>query len=222
MRLICPNCGARYAVDPGVIPETGREVQCSSCRKIWYFRPDEKAGVPADSQPDGPEAADEPMAQPVPRRAVDPNVLAILREEAEREQAARRLERIGRGEKPGPAPAAVAPPEAPAAAPAASDMAVAVGREPSVAKDAADAPIATTPAPAPAPVSAPAERRGGFWFGFFVALAVFGLLALVYLKAERIGDAVPSLAGPLDDYVAGVDSGRLWLDRTVAAIADSD
>ncbi|MCB2124584.1 MAG: zinc-ribbon domain-containing protein, partial [Rhodobacteraceae bacterium] len=29
MRLICPSCGAQYEVDESVIPDGGRDVQCS-------------------------------------------------------------------------------------------------------------------------------------------------------------------------------------------------
>lgn len=38
MRLICPNCGAQYEVDDSVIPENGRDVQCSNCGHTWYQR----------------------------------------------------------------------------------------------------------------------------------------------------------------------------------------
>jgi predicted Zn finger-like uncharacterized protein len=36
MRLICPNCGAQYEVDAKVIPESGRDVQCSNCGHTWF------------------------------------------------------------------------------------------------------------------------------------------------------------------------------------------
>lgn len=36
MRLICPNCGARYDVADDVIPKGGRDVQCSNCTKTWF------------------------------------------------------------------------------------------------------------------------------------------------------------------------------------------
>ena len=38
MRLICPSCGAQYEVDESVIPEGGRDVQCSSCGHAWFQR----------------------------------------------------------------------------------------------------------------------------------------------------------------------------------------
>jgi len=45
MRLVCPNCGAQYEVDDRVIPEGGRDVQCSACGHGWYQ-------VPAGHQPE--------------------------------------------------------------------------------------------------------------------------------------------------------------------------
>lgn len=39
MRLICPSCGAQYEVDESVIPETGRDVQCSNCGHAWFQSP---------------------------------------------------------------------------------------------------------------------------------------------------------------------------------------
>lgn len=38
MRLICPNCGAQYEVDAKVIPNAGRDVQCSNCGHTWFQR----------------------------------------------------------------------------------------------------------------------------------------------------------------------------------------
>ena len=39
MRLICPNCGAEYEVADDVIPEGGRDVQCSNCGHTWFEQP---------------------------------------------------------------------------------------------------------------------------------------------------------------------------------------
>ncbi|PQO21930.1 thioredoxin, partial [Rhodobacteraceae bacterium WD3A24] len=39
MRLTCPNCGAQYEIDDGVIPDAGRDVQCSSCGHAWFQYP---------------------------------------------------------------------------------------------------------------------------------------------------------------------------------------
>lgn len=53
MRLICPNCGAQYEVPKEVIPETGRDVQCSNCGDTWF-----------QSHPDHPTSAQEPEQEP--------------------------------------------------------------------------------------------------------------------------------------------------------------
>ncbi|WP_272004027.1 zinc-ribbon domain-containing protein [Roseovarius sp. ZX-A-9] len=36
MRLTCPNCGAQYEIPDDVLPESGRDVQCSNCGDTWY------------------------------------------------------------------------------------------------------------------------------------------------------------------------------------------
>ena len=36
MRLICPNCDAQYEVPDEIIPEHGRDVQCSNCGQTWF------------------------------------------------------------------------------------------------------------------------------------------------------------------------------------------
>ena len=45
MQVTCPNCGARYAVDPLAIGPTGRTVQCARCSHRWYERPAPLAAV---------------------------------------------------------------------------------------------------------------------------------------------------------------------------------
>lgn len=120
MRLICPNCDAQYEVGDGVIPDEGRDVQCSNCGQTW-FQPSarmdaeraEELDVSAETKdwaaPDAGASADmpverddgyddlyedeEPAPPPVaapPRRALDESVLGVLREEAELETRARR------------------------------------------------------------------------------------------------------------------------------------
>lgn len=118
MRLICPNCGAQYAVADGVIPTGGRDVQCSNCSHTWFETP----GASSNDQPPEPRkvtpptpaadpsdpysgsiddafknVADEPEVAPAPqppvdRKPVDRSVADILREEAALETAQRRTE----------------------------------------------------------------------------------------------------------------------------------
>jgi len=71
MRLTCPNCGAQYEVPDEVIPETGRDVQCSNCGDTWFqAHPDHQSDddrlddVQEDAQYDtAPEPAPEPAPQ---------------------------------------------------------------------------------------------------------------------------------------------------------------
>lgn len=119
MRLTCPNCGAQYEVPDDVIPETGRDVQCSNCGDTWFqAHPDHPAigsiadtdddtdpqdadaweDVPPTDTPSAPQTESAPppaTPQPQPetpireRRRMDPEVAEVLREEAEREKRAR-------------------------------------------------------------------------------------------------------------------------------------
>lgn len=55
MRLICPNCGAQYEVDGSMIPDDGRDVQCSACGHTWFQLPE---GVEPPPEPELDEAAE--------------------------------------------------------------------------------------------------------------------------------------------------------------------
>lgn len=56
MRLVCPNCGAQYEVPDNVIPQGGRDVQCSNCGHTW-FQPH------PDDDPALAEELDQPMLE---------------------------------------------------------------------------------------------------------------------------------------------------------------
>ena len=47
MQIICPNCGARYTVDPVALGPAGRTVQCFRCNHRW-FEPVEPAAAVLD------------------------------------------------------------------------------------------------------------------------------------------------------------------------------
>lgn len=104
MRLTCPNCGAQYRVPAEVIPQTGRDVQCSNCGDTWFQTPAHQADA-LEAEPSAPGAsatpppadadpafeAEEPQPAPArpEQREIDPAVTSVLREEAERERRAR-------------------------------------------------------------------------------------------------------------------------------------
>ena len=59
MRLTCPNCSAQYEVPGEVIPQDGRDVQCSDCGHTWFQTRAETTAPAEDSadQPPEPDAA---------------------------------------------------------------------------------------------------------------------------------------------------------------------
>ncbi len=80
MRLSCPNCGAQYEVPVEIIPQDGRDVQCSNCGHTWFqMHPDEDvelaletgASLPdegwspdQDTSADGTGLVEDPVDQP--------------------------------------------------------------------------------------------------------------------------------------------------------------
>jgi predicted Zn finger-like uncharacterized protein len=49
MRLTCPNCDAQYEVESRLIPDAGRDVQCSSCGDTWFQEAEQKGHLAADT-----------------------------------------------------------------------------------------------------------------------------------------------------------------------------
>lgn len=241
MRLICPNCDAEYEVDDSAIPDTGRDVQCSNCGHAWFQLPpeielaleqdDELFGQSSASDPVPPIPA-EPAAPAAPepaRRQVDEDLLAILREEAEREAAARKAEAAPLESQPD---LGLAAPAAPVAGTAARRIAQLKG-EP--------VPAATPPRPAarrdllpdieeinsslkgsdPLPqddyeIATAAESRS-FRSGFALTLVLALLAAAVYTAAPRIVAHIPATEAYMTSYVGAVDNARLWLDGAMKA-----
>ena len=256
MRLICPNCGAQYEVGADVIPDGGRDVQCSNCGHTWFENPDapsadaEDDGVieTGDALPPASTAAatdSAPAAPPPPpvRARLDPSIADILREEATREEEARRAEAAGALEdQPDLGLTEPAPP--PPAAPRKADP-VTEGRERIERLKGRAATTATAAATTgrrkelfpdieeinstlrssadrddlpPLPQEAARDARRSGWRGFLTTIALIVVLGLIYGYADSIATALPALADPLAAYVAAVDSGRLWLDAQVQAL----
>ena len=234
MRLICPNCGAQYAIDDGLIPETGREVQCSACGTLWFqayagsARDDDVPVFRRSTARAGDAAAPAPDTE-APRKPIDEAVLSVLREEAAREQDARRAERVVPESPAGAAPLPASPADTPPPVPEAvaeegssppRERLRAVRRE--TLPDAEEItstlrPPANTSAGQAEPASRhePRPRRRS---GLVLAILLFGGLTALYAQAERVSRALPQAAPALTEYVSAVDKGRLWLHDTVDAL----
>lgn len=89
MRLVCPNCEAKYEVPEDAIPETGRDVQCANCGHAWYqMRPRAvvtetvQAAAPVALPPvPEPEPPPELVCELVPEPKVTPEVAGVLESE---------------------------------------------------------------------------------------------------------------------------------------------
>ena len=68
MRLVCPNCDAKYEVPDDAIPDTGRDVQCASCGHAWF----QMRSRPAAAAPVIPAAAPAAAPAPAPARSEKP------------------------------------------------------------------------------------------------------------------------------------------------------
>ena len=178
-------------------------------------------------------------------RTLDETVLAVLREEAEREAASRRAEAA-------PAPVIESQTEMPLAAPQdQGGMAAAVRRIARMRAEAAET-VEAEVEPEPAPKSrgqmfpaieeinstlrATGDRgqdegdsmvdtlpdlttpRGGFRRGFMTLVVLALLIVALYLAAPMIGERIPALAGAAETYVAVVDAARVWLDVNLRAL----
>lgn len=258
MRLICPNCDAQYEVDDGAIPEAGRDVQCSNCGHAWfqvrerlaedlsdelYREPDPEpveevpaALAQAEAEDDDDEApgAPPPMATAPAQRVLDDSVLAILREEAERELAARKAEATGiemqgdLGLPPPVSPMVGSAAAASAASRAETDKRIAsmkgevgvphrAGARRDLLPDIEEINSSLRPNGAAATLVEAAVPKSnasgsGFRSGFALVLIVAAVAVVIYVMAPQISAQIPGAAEAMTSYVATVDSLRLAVD----------
>ena len=38
MIITCPNCEKKFQIDPALMPEKGRDLQCGSCNHAWFYK----------------------------------------------------------------------------------------------------------------------------------------------------------------------------------------
>ncbi|MCT2540582.1 zinc-ribbon domain-containing protein [Sedimentimonas flavescens] len=273
MRLVCPNCAAQYEVDDAAIPDTGREVQCSACGKLWFQPGKASAEAPAPAVAPAPEAAPEPAHEPepeataqpepeshpeepaeedgiapapvagqTPRRQLDDSLLAILREEAEREAAQRRTEGLpietqeemtlepAAAQAASRAAAKIAQmqrgPEGEVASPdeeAPEDQGAASRRErlPDIEEINSTLRASSDRIDLDVSFDAPqtlARQRSGFRLGFSLVLLIGLIVVVLYTSAPKLQVLAPPLSPMLERYVASVDAGRVWLDGQLQGV----
>ena len=192
---------------------------------------------PSDLEPSDLEPSDleptlnlPPTPEP-PLRSIDESVLAVLREEAEREVEARKVE----------TPVVETQTELGLEAPAAGGGAVArrlarmKGEPEAVAKPQTRREMLPEIEEINSTLRASSERRtgqssaiaetmdedasekSGFRTGFMLMLLLAMILLAAYVMAPKLALQFPAAAGTLQTYVTAVDAARLWLDGALKA-----
>ena len=46
MIITCPNCEKKFQIDPSLVPENGRDLQCGSCSHAWFYKPENENKAP--------------------------------------------------------------------------------------------------------------------------------------------------------------------------------
>lgn len=218
MRLTCPSCGAQYQIQDGLIPETGRDVQCSNCGHGWFEQPHAPVAEPAPeptpepaSEPDEIEddAWEESLPDDAPAApALDPAIADILREEAETDRELRAAEQSQLENQP----------ELGLAVPGPRRIDHTGGQSrkdllPDV--DAINSSLRTEEAEAEAAKAAAPEvvKKSRFWPGFMLMVVLALIAVAVYVLAPQIMETTPdNVDGWLKSYVDWVDALRLRLD----------
>lgn len=238
MRLVCTECNAQYEIDAALLPETGREVQCSSCGHVWFQEkypkpvslPPLKMQAPLPPEPEARESdPDSDTALPPPPRKVDEKVLEILREEAEYEARQRERDAGTLETQPdlglstaAPWPSAAErsaktpPPDAPELAPKTTPAAFPDIEDISASLE----PIGNSRTGGghaefdlPTTVS---ERRRSFWTGLAIPLVLALIVTVPYVLAPEIMSALPGTEPALTSYIAAVDEMRLRLSNMIS------
>jgi predicted Zn finger-like uncharacterized protein len=267
MRLVCPNCDAEYEIDNSAIPRDGRDVQCSNCGHAWYqthpeieaeqeaeadlYEAPPGAAAVAEAPAPQPEVIEdeleaappvrEPGTVPAVKRTLDETVLAVLREEAERETRARLAEAVPKPvietqtemplrQDPGGMSAAVRriakmrgvpDPEPAAVVPVATksrgQMLPAIEEINSTLRATnnrssdEDSAIFDT-------MGETEARSGSFRRGFLTLVGLAVVIVVLYVLAPLIKTQVPALAEVVDGYVATVNTARLALDTGLRSL----
>ena len=46
MIITCPNCEKKFQIDPSLLPEKGRDLQCGSCNHAWFYKTENNSDAP--------------------------------------------------------------------------------------------------------------------------------------------------------------------------------
>ena len=46
MIITCPNCNKKFQIDTTLLPEEGRDLQCGSCKHLWFYKAENETSSP--------------------------------------------------------------------------------------------------------------------------------------------------------------------------------
>ena len=46
MIIVCPNCKKKFNIDPALVPDKGRDLQCGSCKHFWFYKAENENSLP--------------------------------------------------------------------------------------------------------------------------------------------------------------------------------
>jgi predicted Zn finger-like uncharacterized protein len=203
---------------------------------------DDEEGEAADWAREAPVAPPDPVEVPPRRRVIDEQVLAVLREEAEREAAVRRTEAPAGVEMQPDLGLPPPVPQVPASVLAARERFRDLSADPDDEQDRFDDPphraasrrellpdieeINSTLRSSSEPRIEETDAelmefpdtdtgRQGFRSGFVLMIVISVGLWMAYTMAPRIVQQMPATEGPMKSYVATVDSLRVGLDNAL-------
>ncbi|RID93211.1 hypothetical protein D2N39_06110 [Gemmobacter lutimaris] len=244
----CSNCGHAWFQEHASIIEAREEAEALNASVMVpepAVAPEPEPEPPSEPEPQAPEPEPEaiveaepdpapaPAVAPVRRSGLDESLMAVLREEAERETQARAREEPRALEVQGDlgleTVGAVATPAArriarlkgiedePQDEAEIEAVTARSGKGRDLLPDIEEINSTLRPSserdgagdlPSPA-----AQARGSsFRTGFALMLLIAVGLAAAYVLAPKVGQQIPALAEPMAAYVGAVNAARLWLD----------
>jgi predicted Zn finger-like uncharacterized protein len=217
--------------DAEVVADTPAEIVAET---VAESPTDTTTGPPADTAADADTDADSALQS----RQIDEAVLAVLREEAEREMIARRLDAQAAVETQADLGIDDVGLSLPPTAASARHIALLKGEdpdaEPEVKRELSRREmlpdieeINSSLRPGDVAVGDDGETfeivqrpapRSGFRSGFVLMLVLAIAVVALYVMAPRIAEQIPGAKPALDSYVAAVDTARVWLDQTTRSL----
>ena len=64
MIITCPCEKKQFKIDSSLIPEEGRELQCGSCERVWFYKPKNESEAPLTLNENISEKKIEPTIEP--------------------------------------------------------------------------------------------------------------------------------------------------------------